>query len=78
MDKNKQKIDVEEKKLIMIFEQSFPGQLKFTGKILGQGGFSKIYDILLNGTITGAGKILKEKDDNKDNIIINEKKKKMK
>ena len=76
MDKNKQKIDVEEKKLIMIFEQSFPGQLKFTGKILGQGGFSKIYDILLNGTITGAGKILKEKDDNKDNIIINEKKKK--
>ena len=62
----------EEKSLIMIFEQSFPGQIKFTGKILGQGGFSKIYDVLLNGSITGAGKFIKQKEnqDKKDEIYF--------
>ena len=62
----------DEKSLIMIFEESFPGQLKFTGKILGQGGFGKVYDILLNGTVTGAGKFIKKKEntDKKDEIYF--------
>ena len=63
---------LDEKSLIMIFEESFPGQLKFTGKILGQGGFGKVYDILLNGTVTGAGKFIKKKEnkDKKDEIYF--------
>ena len=60
------------KSLIMMFEQSFPGQFKLACKILDQNEFSKVYDILLNGTSSGAGKLIKQKDnkDKKDEIYL--------
>ena len=60
----------EESSICRLFSQVFPEEIKFTGKILGQGGYNKIYDMLLNDTVTGAGKIIKRDDKTEDEIYF--------
>ena len=53
-----------------LFEQAYPGQLKFKDKILGQGGYGKIYDIVLGNSVSGAGKIIKNEEKTQNEINI--------
>lgn len=71
-DKNSKKKEPEEN-IQKLFEESYPNNIHFNGKIIGKGGFNTIHSVTIQNSIIGAGKILQKnntKNHKKDEIYF--------